>query len=208
MPGWDQIYTLAAEYVLIQTPSFASVFSDYYTLRCDKSSPTNNAKPKYFKDLLDWTYPPHNSYFQGDLEVLLPTAQNFSYNTRIGCLCEFWKDDMHSTWQVYSWQWKIQGRPRFYLSWGVCSMIPANFFIKNRIQGKVIKCKHHPHLSIIIITCNWSLTWSWRYNNNSSPENWEIFIPTDQSYNKAKTYTWSQIVTKNREEKKHRRVED
>jgi hypothetical protein len=53
MPGWVQIYTLAAEYILIQTPSFASVISDYYTLSCDKSSSTNNAKPKYFKDLLD-----------------------------------------------------------------------------------------------------------------------------------------------------------
>jgi hypothetical protein len=53
MPGWDQIYTLVAEYILIQTTSFASVVSDYYTLSCDKSSPTNNAKPKYFKDLLD-----------------------------------------------------------------------------------------------------------------------------------------------------------
>jgi hypothetical protein len=53
MPGWDQIYTLAAEYVLIQTPSFASVISDYYTLSCDKSSPKNNTQPKYFKDLLD-----------------------------------------------------------------------------------------------------------------------------------------------------------
>jgi hypothetical protein len=42
-------------------------------------------------------------------------------------------------------------------------MIPGNFFIQNRIQGKVIKCKHHPHLSIIIITCNWSLTRSWNW---------------------------------------------